>query len=217
MAWSGLDAMELEETKIREESLRKERATARAKGMSRGDAGRLVGSAGVRNEDDVPSKREGRTGNRGSGAGEDVGGFDRGDLSRMDDARNQEKVDAAMEELRGSEVAVATMMGFYKEMVEAERGRADAEAQARSLQVWLGASEGAARRLEAKVELLRGEATTASQAAVERLAGADNINMVLVMRVMELEGLLSSERDRADEAEKLSLVQRQQQEALGAA
>ena len=150
--------MESEETKIREESLRKERATARAKGMSRGNAGRSMGSAGVHNEDDVPSKREGRTGNRGSGAGEDVGGFDRGDLGRMDDARNLEKVDEVTEELRGSEVAVATMMGFYKEKVEAERGRADAEAQARSLQVRLEASKDTARSMEDKVEWYRGEA-----------------------------------------------------------
>ena len=66
-------------------------------------------------------------------------------------------------------------------------------------------SEGAAKRLEAKVELLRGEAITAwdrSQAAVERFAGAADLNMNMEIRVMELEGLLSSERGRADEAEK---------------
>ena len=64
MSWSGKDTIKTEETSLRGENLRKGRAAARAKRMSKEDAGRSVSSAGERNEDDVPGKREGRTGNR---------------------------------------------------------------------------------------------------------------------------------------------------------
>ena len=123
MAWSRKDEMESEETRLRGEKLREARATARAKRMSRGDAGRSVGSAKGGREDDMPGKRDVRTENRGREAGEDVGVSDRDNSSGMDDARMQERVGAAIGEF--SEVQIETMKGFYDEMKEAEGGQAD--------------------------------------------------------------------------------------------